>query len=98
MSSMYGKGEDISKITDTAHKKSIINTADVPKCQSLVVGVIDSNTSKKEHEDYTVAYVAYKENDETIYFDGAAWVEDDPSQTDESGNGGIANLKKFTIQ
>lgn len=92
MSSMYGKGEDISKITDTAHKDSIMKTADVPDCTALLVGVIDSDTSKTEHEDYTVAYIAYTENGQTIYFDGSAWVETDPKSS-------ITNLKTpFTIK
>lgn len=96
MSSMYGKSQDISKITDTAHAESILNTADVP-CDSLVVGVKDSDGSigvankPDKHEDYTVVYIAYTENGQSIYFDGAAWVETDPKD-------GIENLKTFTIK
>ena len=89
MSSMYGKNEDISNITSDAHKKSILDTADVPKCTTLEVGVVDTDSTKVEHEDYTVAYVKYTENDQTIYFDGKSWVETAPT---------ITNLKKFAIK
>ena len=95
MSSMYGKSEAVTKLTDNNHKDSILNTADVPKCTELVVGVIDSDGSigdenkADKHEDYTVAYVKYTENGETIYFDGTSWVEEAPT---------IANLKTFKIK
>ena len=78
MSSMYGKNENISNITSDAHKKSILDTADVPNCTALQVGVIDSDSTKLAHEDYTVAYVMYSENGQTVYFDGSSWVEEDP--------------------
>ncbi len=77
MSSMYGKGEDISKIVETAHTDSITKTADVPKCEELKVGVTKKTGDK--HSEYTVTYVKYKENGQTIYFDGGAWVETEPS-------------------
>ena len=89
MSGMYGKSQAISTITNDAHKKSIMDTADVPKCTKLVVGVIDQDATKTEHEDYTVAYIEYEEGDQTIYFDGSAWVEAAPT---------IANLKTFQIK
>ncbi|MGN1204298.1 MAG: type II secretion system protein [Lachnospiraceae bacterium] len=89
MSSMYGKNQAIGDITNDAHKTSILNTADVPKCEALVVGVIDTDATKTEHEDYTVAYVYYKENGQEIWFDGTAWVEAAPT---------ITNLKTFTIK
>lgn len=89
MSSMYGKSEAIADITKDAHKTSILNTADVPKCEALVVGVIDTDDTKTEHEDYTVAYVYYKENGQEIWFDGTAWVEAAPT---------ITNLTTFKIK
>lgn len=96
MSSMYGTGDDISNITSTNHKDSILKTADVlPACTKLVVGVIDSDSSIGDaakadgHEDYTVAYVEYVEGGQTIYFDGKSWVETAPT---------ISNLKTFTIK
>lgn len=91
MSSMYGKNEAIANIANNTHTSSILNTADVPKCTALVVGVIDSDNTKTEHEDYTVAYVAYTENGQTVYFDGSSWVETDPESS-------ISNLKQFTIK
>lgn len=94
---MYGKSEVISNITNTNHQNSILNTADVPNCTSLVLGVKDTdgsigdNNKADKYEDYTVVYVKYTENGETIYFDGKAWVEDDPASS-------ITNLKTFTIK
>ena len=70
MSSMYGKNQPISDIDDAPHPKTILDTADVPDCQALKVGVKPSAT---------VAYVEYKEKDQTIYFDGTSWVETAPS-------------------
>lgn len=89
MSSMYGKNENISNIENNTHTQSILTTADVPNCTELEVGVIDTDSSKIEHEDYTVAYVKYTENGQTVYFDGSSWIETAPT---------IANLKPFTIK
>ena len=77
MSSMYGKNQPISDIDDAPHPKTILDTADVPDCQVLKVGVKPSATDK--HAAYKVAYVEYKEKDQTIYFDGTSWVETAPS-------------------
>lgn len=85
LSSMYGKGEEPGNITSNAHKKSIIDTADVDTvCTGLVIGAgtyTSTGTTAEKHAAYTVKYVAYTENGESIYFDGKAWVEDDPGTT-----------------
>ena len=77
MSSMYCKNQPISDIDDAPHPQTILDTADVPDCQVLKVGVKPSATDK--HAEYKVAYVEYKEKDQTIYFDGTSWVETAPS-------------------
>ena len=92
LSSMYGRDEAPSKITEPSHKDSILNTADVAaKCETLIIGVIDADNSKLEHQDYTVAYVEYKETGkEPIFFDGKSWVDTKPT--------GITNLVKYAIK
>lgn len=89
LSSMYAKDEDFSAIT--SHAQRILDTADVPACTALVVGVKDTNDTKREHGDFTVAYIKYSENGQDIYFDGTAWVEDDPKDN-------ITNLKTAIIK
>ena len=77
MSSMYAKSQAVSDIVNAPHPQTILDTADVPDCQVLKVGVKPSATDK--HAEYKVAYVEYKEKDQTIYFDGTSWVETAPS-------------------
>lgn len=91
LSSMYGKGIDNDKIDDNPYKQSVLDTADVPKCKKLVVGVKKTTgTSKAEkHTAYTVAYIEYQEDGDPIYFDGTAWVETAPATGD---------LNLFTLQ
>ena len=80
MSSMYGKNQPISDIDDAPHPKTILDTADVPDCQVLKVGVKSTDASDTtEHANYKVAYVEYEENGQKIYFDGTSWVETTPT-------------------
>lgn len=91
-SSMYGKGEDADKIDDAPHPASILSTADVDSvCTALVIGTktVTGTTTADKHAQYTVTYVAYTENGQTIYFDGKSWVESDP---------GTANTTTYTIK
>ena len=79
MSSMYGKGQPIGDITNDTHKKIIFDTADVPSGAALKVGTAKGASG---HAAYTVTYVSYSEGSgsdkKSIYFDGTAWVENDP--------------------
>lgn len=92
LSSMYGKDKAYSDIANDPYKTSVLNTADVPNCTNLVIGVIDSDNTKKEHGDYTVAYVLYEENGQKIYFDGTSWEETEPAIASNT------NLKKFDLK
>lgn len=81
LSSMYGKSQACSEVTNDTHKKSILDTADVnTQCQALVIGMKVDATKTTAHSNYTVAYVYYKEGDQEIWFDGKAWVEEPASQ------------------
>lgn len=81
MSSMYAKSQAVSDIENAPHPQTILDTADVDDvCTGLKVGVKSTDASvKTNHANYKVAYVEYTENGQTIYFDGASWVETAPS-------------------
>lgn len=95
LSSMYGKGEAPDKITASAHVTSITDTADIPStCTSLIIGAAELKagaTTTEKHAAYTVSYVAYTENGESIYFFNNAWVEDAPTTTE------LSAIKTYTI-
>lgn len=95
-SSLYGKGDPASDIATGTHPQSILTTADVPTgtngCTGLIIGAdayVPTTAQKDQHGAYTVKYVAYTENGQTIYFDGSAWVDADP---------GIGSLTPYTIK
>lgn len=76
LSSMYGTNitPDATNMASTGKNgKRILETADVPNCSSLVIGVKGASG----HDAYTVGYVKYAEtvggNTTTIYFDGKEW-------------------------
>lgn len=75
LSSMYGTNVSPSAITDTTHKNSIFNTADVPSGSKLSIGTAKSASG---HDAYTVIYVKYEENGKTVYFDGSSWIDTNP--------------------
>ena len=83
MSSMYAKSQAVSDIVNAPHPQTILDTADVNDVWTgLKVGVkaTAADVSKTNiHANYKVAYVEYTENGQTIYFDGASWVETVPS-------------------
>ena len=84
LSSMYGTGTapTADNMKETApHGERIIETADVPKCEGLVVGVkkADATNDKKGHNAYTVIYVEYTEGGKTIYLVDGEWTSSKPS-------------------
>lgn len=71
LSSVYAKDKLCEDLD--SYKESIIKTADVP-CDALKIGVTSTNIKKKkDHNNYTITYVYYKEGDSVIVFDGTAW-------------------------
>lgn len=93
-SSLYGKGKPATDITSNASKKTIMDTADVPADAKLIVGAdeykTDGTAQKDQHGAYTVKYVAYTENGQTVYFDGSAWVDTETNAPD--------GIHPYTIQ
>lgn len=84
MSSMYGKGVEEANlkdvVEDAATKKRILDTADVDSvCTQLAIGTKDK-TATDNHPLYTVTYVEYTENGNTIFFNGTSWSETDPGK------------------
>ena len=88
LSSMYGKRVEANATnlaSGTDYAKRIMNTADVPKCTSFVIGTgIKGDLSGKadatdEHAKYTIRYAKYTESNVTLYFNGQEWVETEPT-------------------
>ena len=78
-SSMYAVHE--SSLTST-RKTTILNTADVPKCTKLVVGV--KTDASDPHSAYKIVYVEYAEGGDSIYYDGKSWIDTKPNTGDIS--------------
>ena len=81
MSSLYAKGSEPGDIDKSkkngAYASDVLTTADVPKCEALVVGC--ASDDKTTHQAYTITYVKYKEDGKTIYYDGKSWDTVEPS-------------------
>ena len=78
-SAMYGQNKEPGDMTAA----TVWKTADVPGT-ACVVGFKEAYSATetdttKIHNMYTICYVSYTENGKTIYFNGTAWVDDDPS-------------------
>lgn len=90
MSSMYGTDTLPSTLTaGSSAAKRILDTADVPNCTNLKIGT-KAPVGTDKHASYVVTYVSYTENEQSIYFNGSAWVDDD-DQTNATG--GIYTIK-----
>ena len=88
-SNMYGQDkapQDIKNVKDSAGKLRVLQTADVPKCTSLVIGFGEEyDKDHVTHDMYTVKYVKYQEDGDPIYFDGDAWTEVEPDASKQIG-------------
>lgn len=82
MSSLYGQNQPADKIDDDPYKTRVFTTADVPSGAALKIGTAKSATG---HAAYTVTYVSYSEGSgsdtKSIYFNGTAWVEAPPVES-----------------
>jgi prepilin-type N-terminal cleavage/methylation domain-containing protein len=77
-SNIYATSDGSGTITITdSVKNSILDTADVPDCKGLVVGVIKGSDTTK-HSYYTIKYVKYTEGSNSIYYNGSTWSETAP--------------------